>query len=107
MTTNALAQASGAGRVEETTGGCTASPGALGSTAGTTEKGNNMDATLQETIIRMWSQGSNTWVIAQRSGAAESDVIDVVSEEQKKNDLKTPNVELRRLRGFSRRSHRT
>lgn len=30
LTPNALAQASGAGRAEETTGGCTASPGALG-----------------------------------------------------------------------------
>ncbi len=29
---NALAQASGAKEVEETTGGCTASPGAMGST---------------------------------------------------------------------------
>ncbi len=35
MTTpNALAQASGAGRVEEATGGCTASPGAMGYGAG-------------------------------------------------------------------------
>ena len=50
-----------------------------------------MGETLKETILRLWNQGSNTWVISQRSGAAENYVIDVVEEEQKRNDLKTPN----------------
>lgn len=43
-----------------------------------------MDASMKETILRLWNQGSNTWVIAQRSGATENDVIDVVEEEQKR-----------------------
>ena len=56
------------------------------------EKGNDMDASLKETILHLWNQGSNAWVISQRSGAAESDVINVIEEEQKSRSLKKPNA---------------
>lgn len=51
-----------------------------------------MDAAMKETILRLWNQGSNTWVIAQRSGATENDVIDVVEEEQKRLAAAVPNA---------------
>lgn len=51
----------------------------------------NGDAAMKETILSLWNQGNNTWVIAQRSGATENAVIDVVEEEQKRLAAAVPN----------------
>ncbi len=32
----------------------------------------------KQEILMLWKQGKNTWVISQRTGASEKDVIDVV-----------------------------
>jgi len=39
---------------------------------------------MNEAIINLWNQGKNCWVISQRLGISESQVIDVVAEYQKK-----------------------
>jgi hypothetical protein len=52
---------------------------------------NDMDAAMKEKILRLWNQGCNTWVIAQRAGAPEATVIDVIEEEQRRPAASVPN----------------